>query len=426
MQAGIQRKRESVRVTDIRKERLYYEQSELYEFEATVVEEVQQEGKLLVRLDKTAFYPTSGGQPNDTGWLGAARVLDVLVMDERVYHVVDSPCSVGVKVLGRIDIPRRVDHMQQHTGQHIVSACFEQLFDIDTVGFHLGDEFVTIDLDTPLLTIETFQAVEEKANQIVLEDRKIVPVFVSPEDLPSLKLRHAPKVAENIRIVRIEGFDNNPCGGTHPSSTGKVGQIKLLKTEKTRNGTRLWFVCGGRALKEHEKSWTLLQQLGKVFSTGREGLVDAVERQFASLREQKKLNVEIANRLALVEGKELYTHSELMGDKSLFCCSMIQNAPDASYLKSVVKAYEAVAGSKAFMLALITPLENRMFIQAACARSVQFSANEWIAPVLKEFGGKGGGNGTSAQGSVPIPAQGRAEQIAEKLIHCLKSILVSR
>jgi alanyl-tRNA synthetase len=413
-------------VTDIRKERLYYDQSELYEFEATVVEEVQQQGKLLVRLDKTAFYPTSGGQPNDTGWLGAARVLDVLVMDEHVYHVVDLPCPIGEKVLGRIDVPRRVDHMQQHAGQHIVSACFEQLFDIDTVGFHLGDEFVTIDLDTSLLTMETFQAVEEKANQIVLEDRKIMPVFVSSEDLPSLKLRHAPRVAQNIRIVGIEGFDNNPCGGTHPSSTGKVGQIKLLKTEKARNGIRLWFVCGGRALKEHEKSLTLLQQLGKVFSTGREGLVEAVERQLASLHEQKKLNVEIANRLSCMEGKELYTYSEVMGDKSLFCCSMIQSAPDASYLKSVVKAYEAEAGSKAFMLVLIAPIGNRMFIQAACAGSVQFGANEWIMPVIKEFGGKGGGNGTLAQGSVPIPAQGATGQIAEKLIDCLKSIIVRR
>jgi alanyl-tRNA synthetase len=449
--------KEFSKMTEIRKERLYYNHSDLFEFEANVVEQIEQEdGKWLVRLDKTAFYPTSGGQPHDTGWLNESRVQDVVIVDEHVYHIVDSPCVAETKlksnaaggpadsttainstaisstagnsiaVVGKIDVPRRVDHMQQHAGQHIVSACFEQLFNIDTVGFHLGEELVTIDLDTSNLTDEILLAAEEKANQIVLEDRKIMPVFVAPEDIPALQLRHAPKVSENIRIVQIEGFDNNPCGGTHPSSTGKVGQIKFLKTEKVRTGVRLYFVCGNRALQEHRESYKVIQQLGKVFSAGRVELVEAVEKQLAASQELKKQNAELVNRLATLEAKELYALSERRKDGSLVYIAKVQSPGDSSYLKSIIKAYESGAALQAqsFVLAVIAPIGNRIFIQAACSDSVSLSAKDWIVPVILKFGGKGGGNGGTAQGSVPVPAVGDADKLVRKMMESLQTSIV--
>ncbi len=413
--------KEFVYVSDIRKERLYYDQSDLFVFEAKVVEQVKHDDKWLVRLDKTAFYPTSGGQPHDIGWLGSSRVVDVFVMDDAVYHLVDSPCAILEFVEGRIDIERRVDHMQQHAGQHIISACFEQKYDIDTVGFHLGDEFVTIDLDVSILSEDKLQKVERMANQIVFDDRKISSVFVTPSKLNEFHLRHAPKVNENIRIVQIEAFDNNACGGTHPSSTGKVGQIKLLKTEKVRSGIRLWFVCGSRALREHNKSHSVIQQLGRVFSTGREEIIDSVEKHMFAYQEQKKQNALLVNRLAVMEAKQLYMSSEIQNDNSLLCCTVIEVIPGISYLKFLIKNYETFAMSRPYMLALVAQIDNRVFVQVACSGQGVRSANEWIKPLFSTFRGKGGGNEHFAQGSITAPSDGNNSLLAKQFVHFLKS-----
>lgn len=210
-----------------------------------------------VLLEETAFYPHGGGQPCDEGRINGVAVLDVISEDENVLHKVASPLGEGV-VTCEVDWQRRFDHMQQHSGQHLLSAVCRDLYQAMTVSFHLGTDYATIDVEQPELSPLQLATIEREVNQQIYKNRVVSSYFVTEEELAKLPLVKQPKVTENIRIVEIQDVEYNACGGTHVSSTGEIGMIKLLKAEKQKGHTRIYFKCGYRALQEFNDSLKIL------------------------------------------------------------------------------------------------------------------------------------------------------------------------
>jgi alanyl-tRNA synthetase len=345
-----------------------------------------------VYLDRTAFYPTSGGQPFDLGTLGGVKVTEVVDEDDRIAHLLDKPLAAG-EVEGRIDWPRRYDHMQQHTGQHVLSAVLVELFKIPTVSFHMSAGTSTIDIGAPSLDAAKLERVSQRCAEIVAEAR---PVSISFEDSsPELGLRKASQRTGTLRIVSIEGLDKSACGGTHVRSTAELGPILLRKSDKMRGNVRLEFVCGTRALRQARNDFLLLEQLSRTLSAPAEQAVEVA----SSLTEKNKLLEKSCQRLAAElaqrEGRELY-HS---------------TTPDAAGIRRTTQRGAADDGMRARAQGFVA--EGRAVFLAVCddPPSVLLAASadsgvhagERIKAALAAAGGRGGGNQGLAQGSVPSP-----------------------
>jgi len=291
--------------------KLYYEDAYLTEFEARVVRRLELDGRPAVVLDRTAFYPTGGGQPHDTGWLNDVPVLDVL-LDEtsgEVLHLLAGPLTEE-HVTGRLNWERRHDHMQQHTGQHILSEAFMRVNRAQTVSFHLGEDASTIDLDRAPIPAEELRAAEDLANRIVFEDRPVTARFLTPAEAAQVPFRKPPAVSENIRLVEVAGFDWSACGGTHCRSTGEVGLIHIAGVERRGAETRVTFLCGRRALQDYRRKEGVLQEVCAFLTTGWQVLPEIVrkmdEERRAAQRQLQKAREELAGleALALLAGAE--------------------------------------------------------------------------------------------------------------------------
>ena len=258
------------------------------------------EGRLAVALERTAFYPTGGGQPNDIGALfpagvgapatpgtGSAGVLDVIAEDGLIWHILAAPLAAD-SVTGVLDWSRRFDHMQQHTGQHILSQAFIQLADAETVAFHLGAAAGTIDLNRIDLDAAALAGVEKAANAVVDAALAVTPTFVTPEALAGIPLRKPPKVTEDIRIVQVAGYDWSACGGTHVANTAQVGLIKVVATERRGTELRVTFLCGQRARADYARLLTLAQGLVARFTTAQDDLLETVDRRAAEMQVLRK------------------------------------------------------------------------------------------------------------------------------------------
>ncbi|MGZ8844448.1 MAG: alanyl-tRNA editing protein, partial [Pyrinomonadaceae bacterium] len=289
-------------------ERLYYSDSRLLEFDARVVGVNQRDdGAISVRLDRTAFYPTGGGQPNDTGTLGEARVIDCIDAEaDGVLHVIQGPApEVGDQVHGKIDRLRRLDHMQQHTGQHILSAAFVKLFDAPTRSFRVLEHECEIDvaLDNP--ADEKIEQAVDLANQIIWEARPIQIRQVQSEEAAALPLRKEPAREGELRLIQIEDFDLTPCGGTHARSTGEVGVIAVRSWERAKGLTRIQFMAGLRVVADYRKANRTASEVAELFSAGREdspGLVSKLVEENKQLARRVRELDAIACR---VEAEEL-------------------------------------------------------------------------------------------------------------------------
>src|SRR5215469_520963 len=254
-------------------ERLYYHDSFLYDFDAHVLESISREGRHAIVLDRTAFYPTSGGQVHDLGLLVAEgkqiAVGDVAdEEDGRILHFTAEPLAAGAAVHGAIDSARRLDHIQQHSGQHVLSAAFIQLFNMPTVSFHMGEESCTIDLETSGLSSAQAQKAELLANEVIAEDRPVSIRFVPLEEARQLGLRKLPpKQTGDLRLIDITDFDLTACGGTHVRATGQIGSILLRKIEKVKQGVRVEFVCGLRAVNTARRDYNTLTEAAALYSS---------------------------------------------------------------------------------------------------------------------------------------------------------------
>ncbi|MEO7142274.1 MAG: alanyl-tRNA editing protein [Bryobacteraceae bacterium] len=366
--------------------RLYYTDCYLREFRARVI---ASEGA-KVYLDQTAFYPSSGGQPFDTGSLGGARVVDVIEEDDRIAHVLDAPIATG-DVKGEIDWDRRFDHMQQHTGQHLLSAVMVELYDIATVSFHMGQEVSTIDVAAAALSQEQILRIEQRANEVVWENR---PVRISFHDSgEAIGLRKASEREGTLRVVAIEDLDLSACGGTHLRATGEAGPILLRKLDKLRGNVRIEFLCGGRAAARARADYDALARIGSAFSAPLDETPALVEAQLEKAPAMEKANRRLAAELSGFHGRALYqaTIPDAGGIRRA-----VEHGPIGDDVRAKAQAF--AAGSKATYLALS---ENPPSVLLAVSSDSGIDAGAVLKAALNRVGGRGGGNATLAQGSVP-------------------------
>ncbi|MBL0386315.1 alanyl-tRNA editing protein [Tumebacillus sp. ITR2] len=375
--------------------KLYYDDPYLRLFTATVTDAgVEADGTPFVVLDRTAFYPTGGGQPSDQGTLNGIRVLDVEEVENSIHHRLEkADLAVGTSVEGVLDWERRFDHMQQHTGQHILSAAFEELFDAATVGFHLGREIVTVDIALPDLTPEITEKVESLANSIVFENRPIDARFVDAEELALMPLRKAPSVTENIRIVTIANFDYSPCGGTHPHRTGEVGPIKILSYERYKGNVRIDFVCGWRTLKVMTDKQHILRQMSRQLTAGEHELPDKLERLLA---ERKELST------GLQEMKQQFLHAEaetLLNEAlSRRGTLVVARTFEERSMQDLQRLAQRMTEREPSVIVLFISSGEKTQLVFGRGNAVGLNMNNMLKSVLPMIDGKGGGSPSLAQG----------------------------
>jgi alanyl-tRNA synthetase len=372
-------------------ERLYYNDAYLAEFDAIVVRVTAHDGKPAVVLDRTAFYPTSGGQPFDTGRLGAAKVVDVIESDDdAILHVVEGHLEPG-PVRGAIDWPRRFEHMQQHTGQHVLSAAFDRVAGARTESFHLGSTSSTIDLNRTLSSADIDRA-EDEANRVVWEDRPVGVRFASASEAAALPLRKESARTGTLRLIEVPDFDMSACGGTHVARTGAVGTIVVASSERFRGGTRVEFLCGVRAMRGYRTLRDAVSASVRLVSVLPAELPIGIERLQAEIKETRRELKELQGRLAGFEGASLAERAEDFG--SLRGVVKAVDGWDQSGLKALAVAITARPGHVAALFSMSTPSA------AVIARSPDSTLD--CASVLKKlverFGGKGGGRPELAQG----------------------------
>ncbi len=269
--------------------RIYLEDSYCREFEARIRERLLYKEKPALILDKTCFYPESGGQPHDTGWINEVRVVAVVEEGEEVIHLLEKEVA-GDWVRGKIDWKRRFDHMQQHAGQHILSQSFFELLKGETLSFHLGELVSTVEINIEEIDEDEVEKIERRANSIVFEDREIKTYFIPKENIDSIPLRKPPKKEGLIRVVEVSEYDYSACGGTHPKRTGEVGLIKILKWERIRGNLRFEFLCGSRAVEDYILKNRLLRELSRKFTVQDRDVLSSVEKVLTEVRDLKREN----------------------------------------------------------------------------------------------------------------------------------------
>jgi alanyl-tRNA synthetase len=369
-------------------ERIYYVDAYARDFDATVVETLSHEGRPAAILDRTAFYPTSGGQPFDTGALGDAKVLDVIDRDDgAVVHVLDRGIVTG-PVRGAIDWDRRFEHMQQHTGQHILSAACEKVAGARTLSFHLGTDRSTIDLGRDVSASELSRVALE-ANRVAWEDRAVGVRFVSDEEAAALPLRKEPRRTGRLRIVEVDRYDLSACGGTHVARTGAIGIIAVSGTEKYKGGLRVEFVCGVRALRAFDALRDTVTGCIRQLSVLPAELPDGIGRLQADSRELQRTIRGLHERLAGFEAQALVSRAAALGSWR----AVIESADwDAAGLKALAVSVTVSPGAVAV---LFNPAGG--LIVVARSADVTFDASAAVKALVAEHGGRGGGRPELAQ-----------------------------
>ena len=370
--------------------RLYYTDAYLQEFEATLLEIIDLGDRQAAILDRTAFYPTSGGQPFDTGTLGTSRVTDVIDREDgTILHVFDGVLDAG-SVHGRIDWDRRFEHMQQHTGQHVLSAAFEHVCHARTESFHLGTRSSTIDLARELSPTE-IAAAELEANTIVWEDRQVLVQFVEEDQAAALALRKDPKRTGVLRIVEIQGFDRSACGGTHVSRTGAIGNIVVASSERFRGGSRVEFLCGIRTLHGYRALRQSMSAAGRLLSTAVDDVPDAIERFQSESKVARSRIKDLQERLARHEASAMSARASAVDGITYVIESV--DGWDMPGMKSIAMTIVERPGHVAVLLG-----GSPASIVAARAANVPVDAAAIVKAAASQFGGKGGGKPELAQG----------------------------
>jgi alanyl-tRNA synthetase len=352
-----------------------------------------QAGQTAVVLDQTAFYPTSGGQPFDTGTLGGAAVTDVIDGDDGVItHIVSGALNPGDVVSGEIDWARRFDHMQQHTGQHVLSAAFDRLFGVRTESFHLGQLSATIDLAREVSAGEIARA-EDDANRVVWEDRPVTVRFATAEEAAAMPLRKESGRTGSLRLIDVHDYDLSACGGTHVERTGAIGVIAIGGWEKFKGGSRVEFLCGGRALQRFRVWRESLSAMQKHLSVPPIEMAASLERMQDDAKSSQRTIRSFQEKLATHEAQSVVTRGRRIGDLLVIAESL--DGWDAQGLKAI-----AVAASAAQSDALVALFSSTMPAQVVIARgaNARVDANALLKQLAGLFGGKGGGKPDLAQG----------------------------
>ncbi len=388
-------------------ERLYYTDAYQTEFDAQIVATPPTNNQSAVLLDRTSFYPTSGGQLFDTGMLGNRRVVDVMAMENGdVLHILEAPlanANPGQILHGVIDWPRRYDHMQQHSGQHLLSQIFYRHFGYETVSVHFGDTESTLDLDVATLEQTQLDEAEKITNHMVYASLPIKAYFVSDSALSAVPLRKPPKVTGKIRIVEIEQFDYSACGGTHVRTTAEVGTIKFTRLERRRNQVRLTFVCGQRAYRDYAEKHRLLTEAATLFSTELIEVPRLVERNLAQIKElQATLKIFIEEQLA--QEASALVNAAPANEKHRIVAKVFTDK-DAGATKTLAQNLQQYPGTLALLAATGGGKLTLIFARAA---DVDVHVGNLLRDALRQFGGSGGGRPDFAQGGGADPAAAQA------------------
>jgi alanyl-tRNA synthetase len=385
--------------------KLYWHDSHLMRFTAQVTDCFEQDGCRVVVLDQSAFYPGGGGQPADTGLINAARVLEVAMADDgRILHVLpgNAACKIGETVTGEVDWPYRLEMLQQHTGQHILSQAFFQLYGAETKGFRIFDRVAEIDLtlDLPVgaSTTAIVQA-EALANAVVFENRPVRLHTVTPEEAARLPLRKESFVADCIRVVEISDFDWSPCGGTHAQHTGEVGMIAVRGWERAKRMTRVQFVCGVRALHDYRAANQTAEGVARRFSVQRDEAVEAVARLFAEHKRLERRARALAALAATAEAQELLNTTPAMNGR----CIISRIFAERDFDEVTLLAHRLVAHPGVIALLATRTRETARLVFARSA-DLTVEMQTLLSAACDTLGGRGGGRPDLAQGGGPLVA----------------------
>ena len=378
-------------------ERLYYDQPYLTEFTAQVLACRPQGDGFAVLLSRSAFYPTSGGQPYDTGTLGSARVTDVNVEDGEVWHTVTQPLAVGETVQGRIDWARRFDHMQQHAGDHMIAGALHRLMGGVTIGLHISNRVSTIDVAMPegvtRISDEALRRIEQDVNEHIQRDVPIRCWFPDPEELPALPLRKKPTVSEHVRVVAIGDDEMVACGGTHPSSAGQLGLVKILSVAPARGKMRVTFVAGQRALSDYAACHDAAHGAAELLSTGVEHLRDSVFAMQEKLKAAEFELTRLRREQLLNRVQGMLADAERLPDGTRLIARFVD--ADATLLRDVTSALIAQPGVIALLGAKTGDQAIYVFGRSA---DVALHMGTLLGNAARPLGGKGGGRPDFAQG----------------------------
>ena len=375
--------------------RLYHEDAQLLSFSARVISCEEKNGQYAVVLDRTAFFPEGGGQGADHGVLGGVRVLDCHDVSGEVVHTTDAPLAPGSEVRGEVDAVRRLDMMQQHSGEHIFSGLVCSHFGYDNVGFHIGSEAVTMDFNGPL-TEENVRMIEREANAVIWRNVPVVTLLPSKEELETMHYRSKKALEGEVRIVTIEGADTCACCGTHVRLTGSIGQIKVLSCQKYKSGVRVSILCGRRALEEETLQQEQLRRAAVALSGRQHELADAVERVIAERDSLRYANEQLGLRIF-----ELMAQAEEGRDVRVVAC-------DALSVGALRKAAGRLCTGAKYGLVLLPRAEGWSFALSSETEDVRPATRA----LCETFGGKGGGPKDMTQG---VLAGGSEAQIREQL-----------
>jgi alanyl-tRNA synthetase len=397
-------------------ERLYYHDSFLYEFDAEVTGVERASSRSVAFLDRTAFYPTSGGQLFDTGWIVSSqgdklRVAEVVEAENgAIAHVLENSTTLekGSPIHGLIDAARRRDHMQQHSGQHVLSAAFLRLFDMPTVSFHMGADSCSIDLETKSLGPQQVEAAEKLANEVVLENRPVGIRFVSQEEARSLGLRKIPPVErDSLRLIDIRDFDLTACGGTHVSGTGQIGSILLRKTEKVRQGWRVEFVCGGRTVSTSRRDYATLTEAAGLLSSHIWDVAGQVRKSQDEARAARKSREQLLEELADFQAARLLAETP-EGDGRKIVVRVFHDR-DQAFVKLLAQRLVRQSAAAVALLGTTVSPAALVFAQSG---GQPFDMGALMREALDALGGRGGGSKDMAQGG-PQKVEGLEPYMAE-------------
>lgn len=367
-------------------EKLFYKDPYLSQCEAEVEDIVNKDDKILVVLNRTLFYPEGGGQPSDIGEINGVKVLYVYEEEDIVYHHVEKILE-DKKVLCKIDFDKRFDHMQQHSGEHLLSGAILKLYNGNNKGFHLGEDYVTLDIDIDGMTDEMLKNAEDEVNSYIYKNTEICTYVVSKEESKNFPMRKQINVDEDLRIVEAKGMDCCPCCGTHVLRTGEIGIVKIIKSERYKGMTRIYLKCGIRALKDFQNKQSIIINLNKHLSSDENNLCQRVEGQSLEIERLKK---------------------ELNGFKKMVAESEAESILKTESSKVVLRKYEdksfediqliaTVLGSKNYILILSSLTDKKILFMNNSDSDT--NCGKLFKDNIKEFNGKGGGNAKRAQGN---------------------------
>jgi alanyl-tRNA synthetase len=418
-------------------DRLYYHDSFLQTFTAHVadIREASRAGGVSlwqIALDRTAFYPTSGGQPSDIGILTATSrngsVLEIPIesVEEdqagHVWHFTRKPIAAGTEVHGSIDWPRRLDHIQQHSGQHLLSAVFARELDAQTVSFHLGKTISIIDISSGPVAHHSLERVERVANEVIAENRPVTIRTITRDEaeklLSSGSLRKLPERDGSIRLIDIADYDLNACGGTHVRSTGQIGSLLIRSTERVSRGLRVEFACGLRAVAAARHDFMLLGRAASTLSIGRDDIPTAIERLQAEAKSVAKDRQKLREDLASYHATRLAVEEMIKDNLRLIRRTFIDR--DRDYVRMLASRVCATVPRTVAVFVAAEAEPARIFF--ACSHDIDLNCGDFLRASLADYGLRGGGSADLAQGDLP---RTQAEEVASNMANNLRLLLSS-